>query len=131
VKTPVWLTAVAVRQIHRHQISQFGGLWGIRDEGMLESALARPFNLWVYERANTFQLAAAYGYGIAMNPPFLDGNKRTAFMVSVLFIELNGCTFFADEVESATTFLSLAAGELDQTELAGWFERWSRRTTDS
>ena len=126
MKTPIWVTGSAVRQIHRHQIAQFGGITGTRDEGMLESALGRPVNLWLYEQATISQLAAAYAFGIAMNHPFADGNKRTAFVVSVLFIELNGRSFFADEVQSATTFISLAAGDLGEKDLATWFEKWSK-----
>ena len=128
---PVWVTGLAVRHIHRHQIAQFGGLGGIRDIGMLESAMARPVNLWHSEQWTIFQLAAAYAFGLAMNHPFVDGNKSTAFVVSVLFIEVNGWSFFADEVKAATTFLSLAAGELDEVELAAWFKAWSSQVSNS
>ncbi len=121
---PIWVESTTARHIHRLQLGTFGGLDGVRDNGMLESALARPINLWHYERASIARLAAAYAFGIAMNHPFIDGNKRTAFVVSVLFVELNGFTFSAGEVESAATFLSLAAGEMGEQELAEWFETW-------
>lgn len=92
---------------------------------MLLSALSRLKNVWLYAKPSLFDLAAAYAYGISQNHPFVDGNKRTAFVVSVLFIELNGFEFTAPEVDSATVFLSLAASALTEAELATWFERWS------
>jgi death-on-curing protein len=92
---------------------------------MLESALARPKNLWHHGEGSVFRLAAACAYGIAMNHPFIDGNMRAAFVVSLLFMELNGYSFMAGELECARGFLSLAAGDIDEAELAGWFERWS------
>jgi death-on-curing protein len=122
---PVWVRNDVVGQIHGYQIAQFGGRPGIRDEGMLESALARPHNLWLYERVSITRLAAAHAFGIAMNHPFIDGNKRTAFVVSVLFLELNGFPFNAEEVDAASMFVSLAAGELDEAELSDWFEQWA------
>jgi len=119
---PTWVEGTAVRLIHRQQLAKFGGLTGIRDEGMLESALARPVNAWHYESFGILRLAAAYAFGIARNHPFVDGNKRTAFVVSVLFVELNGFEFCGSEPEAAVTFLALAAGELDENALAEWFE---------
>ncbi|MDR3692890.1 MAG: type II toxin-antitoxin system death-on-curing family toxin [Fimbriimonas sp.] len=124
-KEPVWVHGGTVRHIQRFQIAAFGGLEGIRDEGMLESALARPVHLWFYERAPIFLLAAAYAFGIAMNHPFLDGNKRTALVISVLFVEVNGYMFTADEVDAATTFFSIAAGDIGEGEMTEWFEKWS------
>ena len=128
---PAWIHIVTVRHIHRQQISTFGGMFGIRDQGMLESALIRPINLWLYEEPSLFRLAAAYAFGIAMNHPFVDGNKCVAFVVSVIFIELNGYKFAAPEVDAATTFTSLAAGELGEVQLSGWFEAWSTNTLES
>jgi len=121
---PFWIEASTARTVHRMQLAMFGGLDGIRDDGMLESAIARPVNLWLYEQATLFRLAASYAYGITMNHPFIDGNKRTAFVVSVLFLERNGLRFVAPEVDAATMFLSLAAGELGERELSEWFEQW-------
>jgi death-on-curing protein len=124
-REPIWIHGSTIRQIHRLQIATFGGLDGIRDERMLESALARPVNLWLYEQASVFELAAAYGFGMAMNHLFIDGNKRTALVVSVLFIELNGFKFNASEIDATTTFYSLAAGELREPQLSEWFAQWS------
>jgi len=122
---PTWVQGSTARQIHRLQIDSFGGLDGIRDEGMLEFALARPLNLWHCERAPLFQLAAAYAFGIAMNHPFVDGNKRAALVVSILFIELTGFQFNAPEVDAATTFFALAAGDLSEGQVAEWLALWS------
>jgi len=92
---------------------------------MLESALARPINLWLYEEPSLFRLAAAYAFGIAMNHAFVDGNKRVAFVVSVMFIEQNGFRFNATEVDAAMVFTSLAAGQLSEMQLSEWFENWA------
>lgn len=126
---PIWVHPTAIRQIHRQQLEQFGGLTGIRDEGMLESALSKPLNLWLYGSPTLFDLAASYAYGIAMNHPFVDGNKRTAFVASALFLALNGIRLTADEVGAAETFLALAAGELSESELSDWFSRHSEPKT--
>jgi death-on-curing protein len=120
-REPIWVLQATVRFIHRDQIEAFGGLAGTRDEGMLESALSRPVNLWHYGEPTLIDLAAAYAYGIARNHPFLDGNKRTAFVVSVLFLELNGLLLTASEVDAAEIFIALAAGDLEESDLAAWF----------
>jgi len=104
---------------------EHGGGVGIRDEGLLESALARPLNLVAYEKANVFEIAASYAFGLARNHPFVDGNKRCAFVVSAVFLELNGYELNAPEAEAAIVFLKLAAGELKEAELARWFEQSS------
>src|SRR5688572_26625926 len=126
---PVWVHLSTARQIHREQLKLFGGLAGIRDQGMLESAMGRPVNLWHYEEPSLCEMAASYAFGIANNHPFVDGNKRTAFMVSVLFLELNARMYVGDEVSSADVFIALAAGELTEAELAQWFEANSVPTT--
>lgn len=123
---PTWVIPTAIRQVHRQQLEQFGGLAGIRDEGMLESALAKPLNQWHYGTPSIFDLAASYAFGIAMNHPFVDGNKRTAFVTSALFLQLNGYQLTADEVNAAETFLALAAGELSEAELSDWFSKHSK-----
>lgn len=126
---PTWVLPETVRQSHRTQISRFGGPSGIRDLGMLESALARPQNLWHYGSPSIFEMAAAYAFGIAQNHPFIDGNKRTAFVVSATFLELNGVTLVASEIDAASAFLALAAGELGEADLANWFELNSQPTS--
>lgn len=118
---PIWVLSESARHIHRDQIDQFGGMSGVRDEGMLESALDRPRNLWHYGEPTLAEMASAYAFGVAKNHPFVDGNKRPAFVVSVLFLELNGVVFQGTEENVATTFLALGAGELDEEALAVWF----------
>ena len=118
-----WLTRRAAISIHLRQIQRHGGGDGIRDEGLLESALARPENLAAYREPTVFELAASYAFGIARNHPFIDGNKRTAFVASVLFLRMNGQQFHAEQAEAAVVFLRLAAGEFAEAELAEWFRR--------
>lgn len=108
--------------IHDDQIAVHGGAYGLRDEGLLSSALARPRDRWGYERANLFSLAAAYGYGIAKNHPFVDGNKRTAFQVAYAFLRVTGYALVAPEPEVVLTMQSLAAGELSEEQFAGWLQ---------
>jgi death-on-curing protein len=108
--------------VHQKTLREQGGRPGMRDEGLLESALARPLNRLEYaDKPDLFQLAAAYGFGIASNHPFIDGNKRVAFYASVGFLRLNGVHLNAGEADAAVTFLALAAGELNEEELSLWF----------
>ena len=109
-----------VLAIHGEQIAAHGGQPGLRDEGLLASALARPNNKANYQNADIADLAAAYGYGIARNHPFFDGNKRTAFVVVEVFLNLNGYELEADDIACLKTFLSLAAGTLSEKGLATW-----------
>ena len=117
----IWLERRDVEAFHATQIAEFGGLAGLRDAGALESALARPLNLVAYGKPSLFELAAAYAFGIARNHPFVDGNKRTAFVASVVFLEMNGRSFRASEEDVVVTFLALAAGEMTEARLAKWF----------
>jgi death on curing protein len=117
----IWLERRDVEAFHATQIAEFGGLAGLRDAGGLESALARPRNLVAYGKPTAFELAAAYAFGIAKNHPFLDGNKRTAFVTSIVFLELNGFSFRASEEDAVVTFLALAAGKMTEARLAKWF----------
>jgi death on curing protein len=120
-KTPVWVDRVVVDAINFDMLRAHGGLAGLRDENLLESALARPRQRWAYGRkADLAALAAAYGFGLARNHPYRDGNKRTAFLVMVVFLELNDCELQVSEVEVVTTILKLAAGQLSETALAAW-----------
>ncbi len=106
---------------HDEQLAEHGGAGGVRDRNMLESALARPRNLVAYGEPDAAELAAAYAYGIARNHPFMDGNKRTAAVVSETFLVLNGYELTCGDVELVTIFLALAAGELTPEQLADWF----------
>ena len=118
---PFWVTRDIVMGIHHEQLRAHGGRWGIRDENMLESALARPQQKWAYESdADLSDLAAAYGFGIAKNHPFIDGNKRTAFMALFSFLYANGTHLKASEPEAVEVMLGVASGELGEPELAAW-----------
>jgi len=123
VKEPVWIREIDALAFHAQQITLFGGSDGVRDRDLLDSALARPKNLFAYaERALTMaDLAAAYAVGISSNHPFVDGNKRTAMQVAFVFLEFNGYPVTASQEEACLTFLDLAAGEIGETELALWF----------
>ena len=120
---PVWLDIAQVKLLHAESMRLFGGLPGLRDESILESAIARPRNLWAHDRAATiFDLAAAYGFGIARNHAFVDGNKRITLLAVRVFLFLNGLHFQPDEVETVTMIEALADGTLSQSELARWIE---------
>ena len=108
-------------QAHREQLAEHGGGEGVRDPGLLESAMARPQNLAAYGEPDAAALAAAYAYGIARNDPFVDGNKRTALVVSETFLMLNAWQLAASDAEVVVAFLALVAGELSEEELADWF----------
>ena len=118
---PRWLTRAIVVALHEESIAIFGGLAGIRDEGLLEGALARPRNLHADEPgADLVRLAAAYGFGLARNHPFVDGNKRIAVLAVAVFLAVNGMDFDPDEVDEVRTILALATGELDEAALTAW-----------
>ena len=119
----VWLEEQVVLAVHEEQLAEHGGAQGTRDEGLLQSALARPHHLAAYGEPDVFDLGAAYGYGIARNHPFVDGNKRTAFVAVELFLVLNGIELQASDADCVLTMLSLAAGELDEGTFAGWLRR--------
>jgi death on curing protein len=115
----VWVADEVVLAIHEEQLAEHGGIAGIRDEGLLSSALARPLNLDAYgDNPDAASLAAAYAFGIARNHPFLDGNERTAFVVMELFLNLNGWTLNANDAACISTMLALAAGNLSENVLA-------------
>ena len=119
---PVWVLDEVVPAVHGRQLAEHGGSPGIRDAGLLASALARPKQLFAYGGADATlpRLAAAYAFGIARNHPFLDGNKRTAFVVSLLFLRLNGLTIGATQEEKYEVFVALAAGTPDEAALSAW-----------
>ncbi len=118
--TWVWLDRQVVLAVHDEQLAEHGGATGIRDIGLLESALARPLNLVAYGEPDVAALAAAYGVGIASNHPFVDGNKRTAFVAVELFLALNGHALQADDVACVLAMLAVAASDLDETAFATW-----------
>ncbi len=122
-----WIDPNIVLAIHEEQIAEHGGQSGLRDEGLLTSALARPINKANYQKPGIAKLAAAYGYGIAQNHPFIDGNKRTAFVVVELFLNLNGYELESDDVACLQTFISLASGSLSEEGLAKWLRANIRR----
>ncbi|HET8610031.1 MAG TPA: type II toxin-antitoxin system death-on-curing family toxin [Burkholderiales bacterium] len=123
----IWIDPAVIPAIHDEQLAEHGGIAGTRDQGLLESALARPVNLAAYGTPDHADLAAAYGYGIARNHPFIDGNKRTAFVSAELFLALNEYTLTADDMACVTTMLDVAAGELDETAFADWIRTHSQK----
>lgn len=120
VREPRWLTYEQVIAIHSRQLRRFGGASGLRDEGMLRSAIERPVNKWFYEQPELVELAAAYAFGLAKNHAFIDGNKRIAFMVMATFLRKNDIRFAPDQAQATTMMLSLAAGEVSEQSLARW-----------
>jgi death-on-curing protein len=129
VKEPRWLTASMILAIHADQIMEHGGSPGLRDSALLESALNRPRHRFRYARdPDIADLAAAHGFGIARNHPFVDGNKRTAFLAFYIFLRLNGFSIDAPEDEVVALIVALAAGDATEAELAGWIRERSLTT---
>ena len=121
---PIWLDSKDLYVLHNQLLARFGGLEGIRDEGLLESALYRPVQKFQYEPNSTLpELAASYSYGIARNHPFFDGNKRSALLAAIVFLEINGMKFNATEEEAVLETLALAAGERTEEEYAFWLTK--------
>ena len=119
---PRWVSTRAVLALHEEQLAEHGGASGIRDENLLDSALARPQNTFAYrEGVDLFQLAATYAFGIARNHAFVDGNKRSALVVSITFLNLNGWDIDAQKTDVYATFYGLAAGEVSEEQMAAWF----------
>ena len=117
---PEWIGPDLALAIHEEQIGEHGGAEGVRDHGLLESALARPRHAWSYGVEDLCILAAALGHGIARNHPFVDGNKRTAFVATETFLILNGLDLRASDAESVVAMIDLAAGEMTEAEFADW-----------
>lgn len=120
---PIWLDAQDALAIHDRQLAEHGGGTGVREMGILESALGRPVNQWHYGEDDPAALAAAYAFGVARNHPFVDGNKRTAWVLARLFLVLNGHALTFDPADAIATVLALAAGDLEENELADWFRQ--------
>jgi len=127
MKTPVWVLRETVLTLQEQSLAEFGGPAGIRDEGLLDSALGKPENLFAYGKPTIFDLAASYGLGLVKNHPFIDGNKRAGFVTAITFLELNGYRFQATEAEAAVRTLALAAGEMAEAEFSAWLKKNSRR----
>ncbi|MGB6193645.1 MAG: type II toxin-antitoxin system death-on-curing family toxin [Terracidiphilus sp.] len=127
MKEPVWIRLDAAQAMHDEALRLHGGPEGVRDLGLLESALDRPKNLFAYSRPlpSLAQLAAAYAYGVVANHPFADGNERAAFIISITFLRLNGVCLTAAKEDRVLTFWKLADGSLTQGQLAEWFDRSS------
>lgn len=126
MKRPEWVEAETVRALHDQLLAAFGGLPGVRDEGLLVSALARPRTKAHYGSPNVFDLAAAYAFGLIKNHPFTDGNKRIGFAVAVVFLELNGQVVEAPEADAVVETLGLAAGDRTEAKYAEWLRRHCR-----
>lgn len=116
----VWLDQAVMLAVHNEQLSEHGGGVGVRDMGMFESAMGRSRHLALYGTPNVAELAAAYGFGVARNHPFIDGNKRTAFVAVELFLALNGFELEADDASCVLTMLAVAAGEMTEPDFAAW-----------
>lgn len=123
---PIWVLREVVLIAHEQSLAEFGGAAGTRDEGLLDSALSKPENLFAYGTPSVFELAASYGFGLVRNHPFIDGNKRIGFIVAVVFLQLNGWRLEASEVDATLRTLALAAGELSEAEFAEWLRAHSR-----
>lgn len=115
-----WIVESVAIAVHEEQLAEHGGPIGVRDAGLLASALDRPRNLAGYDQPDLAELAAAYGYGIVRNHPFVDGNKRTALVVTELFLQLNGAGLLASDADCVVTILGLAAGTISETRFADW-----------
>ena len=126
-KEPSWLSYEQIVAIHSRQLRRFGGAAGLRDEGLLRSALERPINKWQYEQAELPEIAAAYAFGLGKNHAFTDGNKRIAFMAMVVFLRLNGIHFAPAPAYATAITLALAAGEVSEESLTRWIrDNWPK-----
>ena len=124
---PIWLDAEEVLDLHAEQIARFGGPEGVRDPGLLESALNRPVNQWAYGQRDLAALAAAYAFGLARNHAFLDGNKRIAFQAMMTFLRLNSIAFAPPPPAATAIILALAAGDVAEEGLARWIrDNWPK-----
>jgi death on curing protein len=118
----IWLDREVMLAVHDEQLAEHGGISGVRDMSLFDSALAKPLNVAAYGQPSAAKLAASYGYGIARNHPFLDGNKRTAFVAVELFLVLNGFRLVADDAQCVLTMLDVASGQITEDAFAAWIE---------
>lgn len=119
----IWLDAQVFRAVHDEQLAEHGGAAGVRDIGLFESALARPRQLASYGNPDLADVAAAYGYGLTKNHPFIDGNKRTAFVATELLIDCNGSSLVAGDADCVLTMLAVADGSLSEAQFADWIRQ--------
>ncbi len=127
MKRPEWILRETALALHEQLLAEFGGSYGIRDEGLLDSALGRPENLFEYGQPTLSELAASYAFGLVKNHPFVDGNKRIGFAICALFLQLNGQKLIATEVDAVIQTLALAAGEIGEVEYASWLDANSEK----
>ncbi len=125
----IWLDRAVLIAAHDEQLAEHGGAMGFRDEGLFDSALARPLNLAIYDEPDASALAASYAVGLAKNHPFVDGNKRTAFVAMELFLWLNGFELIASDAECVLTMLAVASSEWDEVTLAAWLREYTAPRT--
>ena len=125
-KNWIWLDKLLILAVHDEQLAEHGGLAGVRDSGLLESAMARPEHLAAYGEPDVAELAASYGYGIARNHPFIDGNKRTAFVAALLFLAFNDYSLQAADSDKVIIMLKVAVGEIAEAEFAAWIRNNSK-----
>lgn len=124
MKEPQWIFKETVLLLHEQSLNEHGGSSGLRDDGLLDSALGKPQNVYAYNsQATLFDLAASYTAGLVKNHPFIDGNKRIGFLAGALMLQLNGYQFTAAEADAAISTLALAAGEMSEAEYAAWLEK--------
>ena len=123
----IWLSRAALELLHGETLAEHGGALGLRDEGLLESALARPQHRLAYGKPDLADVAAAYGVGLAKNHAFVDGNKRAAFLAVGMFLALNGYRLTAPQADATLTMLAVAAGQMDEATFARWLRQHSRR----
>lgn len=123
MQEPVWITEADCLSFHDKLLARFGGSGGVRDHGLLASALARPQHLFSYEQPSLFDMAAAYAHGIVKNHPFVDGNKRSGLLAAAAFLEANGVRFSASEESAVVQTLALAAGAITAKDYAAWLEK--------
>jgi death-on-curing protein len=127
VKEPLWLSKSLILAVHDRLLADYGGSSGLRDEGLLESALGKPQSLFAYGKPTMSDLAASYAVGILKNHPFLDGNKRTGFVAAATFLDTNGIELIASEADATLKTLGLAAGEISEAQYADWLKANSKR----
>jgi len=128
MREPRWISRRALLLLHTETLAEHGGLAGMRDEGLLDSALVRPQNHFAYKKhCDLADLAAAYAFGLSQNHPFQDGNKRVAFLAAGLFLELNGFELVVEQVDAVQMFFALAGGKITERQLAGWIRKHAPR----
>ncbi len=127
MKPPEWVLRDTVLSLHEELVAEFGGSSGIRDEGLLASALARPANLLAYGKPSVFDLAASYAFGLVKNHAFIDGNKRIGFTTAAVFLEINGYRLLASEADAVVQTLALAAGAINEADYSVWLKTKSKK----